>query len=262
MRKSNKRQQGKSNTKQRGKPPKGHRKSKNEILLEDVEHVIGVCDAYMKDPTTSMKEVANKLPISKNHIRDCIYVASTNNWITYQRVCEIKEKEHFMQSRYYTQTITDSDKYFDETIFPERRKNIRENLTKEFCMEVVRIYIDNPSNNKVHELCGLSQLEMNDVIIKGAILGFIPDADFDDICNILIKKRGKLPNLVITIQEYRARYATLVRIFREKDRQFNSYDQVYSDADEAPSMRELERERDRAEHEMKWIKFFINTWHD
>ncbi len=262
MRNSNKRQQGKSNTKQRGKPPKGHRKSKNEILLEDVEHVIGVCNAYMKDPTTSMKEVANNLPISKNHIRDCIYVASTKNWITYQMVCRIKAKEHFMQSRYYPKDITDSDKYFDETIFPERRKNIRENLTKEFCMEVVRIYIDNPSNNKVHELCGLSQLEMNDVIIKGAILGFIPDADFDDICNILIKKRGKLPNLVITIQEYRARYATLFRIYREKDRQFNSYDQVYSDADDVPSKEEIEAERDRAKDEMERIRFFINTWHD
>ncbi len=262
MRKTNKRQQGKSNTKQREKPAKEHRKSRNDKLLEDVAFVIGVCSIYLEDPTTSMKELAKDLGITKQLITDCIYAASTKNWITYQMVCDIKAKEHFMQSRYYPQTITDSDKYFDETVFPERRKNIRENLTKEFCMEVVRIYIDNPSNNKVHELCGLSQLEMNDVIIKGAILGFIPDADFDDICNILIKKKGKLPNLVITIQEYRARYATLVRIFREKDRQFNSYDQVYSDADEAPSMREFERERDRAEHEMKWIMFFINTWHD
>ena len=262
MRQTNKRQQKKSDIKQRGKPTKGHRKSKNEELLEDVAFVIGVCSIYLEDPTASMKELAKGLGITKQLITEYIYAASTKNWITYQMVCDIKAKEHLMQFRYYPKAITDSDRYFDETVFPERRKNIRENLTKEFCMEVVRIYIDNPSNNKVHELCGLSQLEMNDVIIKGAILGFIPDADFDDICNILIKKKGKLPNLVITIQEYRARYATLVRIFREKDRQFNSYDQVYSDADEAPSMREFERERDRAEHEMKWIMFFINTWHD
>ena len=129
-------------------------------------------------------------------------------------------------------------------------------------MEVVRIYIDNPSNNKVHELCGLSQLEMNDVIIKGAILGLIRDAEFKKICGILEQKRGSIPKLVITIQEYRERYATLFRIYREKDRQFNSYDQVYSDADDVPSKEEIEAERDRAKDEMERIRFFINTWHD
>ena len=262
MRNSNKRQQGKSNTKQRGKLPKGHRKSKNEELLEDVAFVIGVCSIYLEDPTASMKELAKDFGITKQLITECIYAASTKNWITYQMVCDIKAKEHFMQSRYYPKAITDSDRYFDEKIFPERRKNIRENLTKEFCMEVVRIYIDNPSNNKVHELCGLSQLEMNDVIIKGAILGLIRDAEFKKICGILEQKRGSIPKLVITIQEYRERYATLFRIYREKDRQFNSYDQVYSDADDVPSKEEIEAERDRAKDEMERIRFFINTWHD
>jgi hypothetical protein len=262
MRKTNKRQQGKSNTKQREKPAKEHRKSRNDKLLEDVAFVIGVCSIYLEDPTTSMKELAKDLGITKQLITDCIYAASTKNWITYQMVCDIKAKEHFMQSRYYPKAITDSDRYFDEKIFPERRKNIRESLSKEFCMEVVRIYIDNPSNKKVHELCGLSQLEMNDVIIKGAILGFIPDGEFKKICEILEQKRGSIPKLVITIQEYRERYATLFCIYREKDRQFHSYDHVYSDADDAPSKEDIEAERDRAKDEMETIRFFIETWHD
>ena len=262
MRKSNKRQQGKSNTKQRGKPAQGHRKSRNEKLLENVAFVIGVCSAYLEEPTTSMKELAKDLGITKQLITDCIYAASTKNWITYQMVCEIKAKEHFMQSRHYPNVITDSDKYFDEKIFPERRKNIRESLSKEFCMEVVRIYINNPSNNKVHVLCGLSQLEMNDVIIKGAILGLIRDAEFKKICEILEQKRGSIPKLVITIQEYRERYATSCRIYREKERELDSYDEVFSDSDDAPSKEDIEAERDRAEHEMKEIEIFIETWHD
>ena len=262
MKKSNKGQRGRTDTKQRGKPAKGHRKQKNETLLENVAFVIGVCSAYLEDPTTSMKELAKDLEITKQLITDCIYAASTKNWITYQMVCEIKAKEHFMQSRHYPNVITDSDKYFDEKIFPERRKNIRESLSKEFCMEVVRIYINNPSNNKVHVLCGLSQLEMNDVIIKGAILGLIRDAEFKKICEILEQKRGKLPKVVVEIQYYRKRYKELKVIYHEKELAISSYNQVYSDSDDAPSMEDIKAERDRAEHEMKEIEFFIETWHD
>lgn len=262
MKKQNKGQRGRTNTKQRGKPVQGHRKSKNEKLLENVAFVIGVCSIYLEDRTTSMKELAKDLKITKQLIKDCIYAASTKNWISYQMVCDIKAKEHLMQFRYYPKAITDSDRYFDETVFPERRKNIRENLTKEFCMKVVEIYIDNPSNNKVHELCGLSQLEMNDVLIKGAILGFIGDADFETICNILEQKRGKLPQLVVEIQDLRKRYEKFKFIYREKDRVVTSYNQVYSDSDDAPSLEEIEAERDRAKHEMEEIEFFIETWHD
>ena len=42
----------------------------------------------------------------------------------------------------------------------------------------------------------------------------------------------------------------------------SSYNQVYSDSDDAPSMEDIKAERDRAEHEMKEIEFFIETWHD
>ena len=248
----------KQNTKQR----KGHRKSKNENLLEDVAYVIGVCSIYLEEQTISMKKLAKELGITKQIISDCIYAASTNNWITYQMVCKIKAKEHYMQTLYYPKAITDSDRYFDETVFPERRKNIRENLTKALCMEVVRIYINNPSSNKVHVLCGLSPLEMNDVFIKGAILGFIEDADFETICNILIKKRGKLPQVVVEIQCYRKRYKELKIIYHKNELAIRSYNQVYSDSDDAPSIDEFKAERDRTVHEMKEIESFIENWHD
>lgn len=252
----------KSNKGQRGKPAQRHRKSKNEKILEDVVFIIGVCRAYLEDQTTSMKELAKDLGITKQLIKDCIYAASTKNWITYQMVCEIKAKEHSMQSRYYPNAITESDKYFDETVFPERRKNIRESLSKEYCMEVVRIYINNPSNNKVHVLCGLSQIEMNDIIIKGAILGLIGDEEFKKICEILEQKRGKLPQLVVEIQDQRKKYAKFKLIYREKNRVVTSYNQVYSDSDDAPSIEEITEERDRAKEEMDKIRFFIETWHD
>lgn len=230
---------------------------------EDRDFVVKVCRAYYEYVDSSMEDVAKDLDISEGAVTKCIYIAGVKNWISFQELCSIKEKEHFQQCKHFDAQAsrTPSDKRFENIIFPERRKYIRDTLTKEYCMKVARTYMENASKKDVHELIGLSRVEMNDVLIKGSILGYIPEADFQVLMEIATLKNGD-KYIMHLIREYREDYWILPAEIEERERMLLSFDDVFSDADEIPEKTAIEADLERRKSRYAQIEWFIEHWHD
>ena len=226
---------------------------------EDVAFVTMVAKAYWNDRGKAMEDVAKELDISEGAVSKCIYIAGVKNWISYQMLCDIKTKEHYQQCKHYDEGAkeTGSDKYFNEVLFPERRKYIRDHLTKEYCTKVVSIYLENAQYADVHVLMGLSREEMNDIIIKGSILRMIPDGTFRALISASILRGGN-QDVLAFIKSAREDYFYLPGEIQEREEMLRTYDEVYSDADEAPSKEEIQNSIDQKKAQLERIKRFVD----
>lgn len=250
----------------------------NRKQLDDKMFAIKVCNCYLGIPETikdcaeesgiserndysriTMNRVAKMQGISEEDVRTCIYNASTKNWITYQMVWRIMRKEHAMQSQ--ANAETSSDRYFKLKVLPERRNNIRDSLTKEFCKSVIttckKKYEEKPDCPNINVFCGLSLLELKDTIIKGYIYGYISEEDFDIIKDRLFWEEDYL---IKDIEEYREKYKKCSGIIEEKNRILESFDDVFSDSDDAPSKQEFLEKLKDAQDNLKTIHGFIEAW--
>ena len=229
---------------------------------EDAKFVVSVCRAYLAEEGISMEDVAKKMDISEGAVSKCIYIAGINNWITYQMLCDIKAKEHFQQCKHYDERAkkTSSDRYFDNVVFPDRRKRIRNTLTKDYAIEVAKTYIKYASDRNVHKRMGLSILEMNDILIKGSICRYISEEDVHTICEISRLKSGSV-NMMEKVLKARDEYVFLPGEISERERMLANYDEVYSDADEAPSKEDLETSIAKKKARLDEIVDFIEHWH-
>ena len=250
----------------------------NRKKLDDKKFAIQVCNCYLGIPETikdcaeesriserndysgiTMKKVAKMNGISEEDVRTCIYNASTKNWITYQMVWRIMRKEHAMQSQ--ADAETPSDRYFKRKVLPVRRKNIRDSLTEEFCESVITTckqkYKEKPDCPNINIFCGLSLLELKDTIIKGYICGYISKEDFDIIKDHLFWKEDYL---IKDIEEYRENYKECSRIIEEQNRILESFDDVFSDSDDAPSKQGFLEKLEDAQANLETIHFFTEGW--
>lgn len=230
---------------------------------EDVSFVVSVCRAYYEDTGITQEEVAKALDISPGAVSKCIFIAGVKNWISFQMLSAIKTKEHYQQCKHYDEFAksTVSDKWFENKLYPARRKYIRDSLTKEYATKVVRTYIENGSDPNVHDLLGLSAIEMNDVLIKASILRLISEEDFRVACEVSILRGGSRRHVEF-IKRARKEYPYLPGEIQERERMLEHYDEVYSDADEVPSKEEIQASIEEKKARIKQIENYIVHWHD
>lgn len=230
---------------------------------KDVRFVVSVVRAYYEDTGITQEDVAKAFDISPGAVKKCIYVAGVNNWISFQMLSAIKTKEHYQQCKHYDEFAksTVSDKWFMNKLYPARRKNIRDTLTKEFATKVVRNYIEHGADPNVHVRVGLSSIEMNDVIIKASILRYISEEDFQIACEVSILRGGSRRHIEF-IKGARADYPFLPGEIQERERMLESYDEVFSDADEVPSKEEIKDSIEKKKDRINQIEFYIEHWHD
>ena len=230
---------------------------------KDVRFVVSVVRAYYEDTGISQEDVAKAFDIAPGAVNKCIYIAGVNNWISFQMLSAIKTKEHYQQCKHYDEFAksTVSDKWFMNKLYPARRKNIRDTLTKEYATKVVRTYIENASDPNVHVRVGLSSIEMNDVIIKASILRYISEEDFQIACEISLLRGGSRRHIEF-IRSAREDYPYLPGEIQERERMLESYDEVFSDADEVPSKEEILDSIEKKKDRIKQIELYIEHWHD
>lgn len=209
--------------------------------LENRKFVVDTVDAYWQNKYKPMKDVAKEIGVSTHAISECIRVAGIKNWISFQKLCDIKEKEHNLQSKYIKNGRARSDRVFEDEIFPARRQYIKTHLTEEICSGVTSKYIANPTDKEVYKLMGLSRLEMEDVVLEGHKSGLISDETFQTLCSISISKNKE--NEFTTLEErMKAKREALENAIAERRRKLDGYEDIYSDGDEAPSKESIDRE--------------------
>ena len=221
--------------------------------LEDVSLVVSVCKAYQEKIGITQEDVAKSFRISPDAVRRCIYEAGEKNWISFQILDSIRRKVHNQQNMHVKTNV--SDRWY-EKLYSARHKYILNHLTVEFATKVVQTYNKNASSRKVHEMVGLSEEEMKDVLVKASIERLISDEDFQTMCDVSLYRGWDESDIAFIIMA-RDDYPYLEGEIKERKRLLETYDEVFSDADEAPSKEELQCEIKEREARLNQIKLFI-----
>ncbi len=166
----------------------------------------------------SQRKVAEMFNITPYAVSVFIKIAIERFLITYKDAKKIQAKErrntlpHYSSPEDAGKTVT--DRYFDE-IFEAREKYLRETYASpDRCVETVQYYVDHPNIKNAYDYLGLSQKEMNFVIKRAIVYGYINDETY-----LTLKKTGlgKIPKNDIAARN------RAIRDFAVYDRERNNY---------------------------------------
>jgi virulence-associated protein VapD len=167
-------------------------------LKENFRFAREVALEYGQSPEfMSQEKVAEKYGITRHAVAVLIKIAIVNFVISYKDAKRIQEKErrntspHYLNAEPKDSEKTVTDRYFDR-VFAERKKFLRENYASEKkCKDVIQYYIDHPQIRNVYDYLGLSREEMNFIIIRGIVYGYIDEETYVKLKQVGTTKNPK-----------------------------------------------------------------------